>query len=41
MEDKSIMTAEHVRTILQEMANIIGEKQGVQITVSVKRREKT
>lgn len=39
MEDKTIMTQEHVKTILQEMANIIGEKQGVQITVSVKRKD--
>lgn len=40
MGEKTIMTEEHVRAILQEMANIIGEKQGVQITVNIKRRWK-
>ena len=40
MEDKTIMTEKHVKTILQEMANIIGEKQGIQITVEVKRKER-
>lgn len=39
MEDKTIMTEEHVKTILQEIANIIGEKQGIQMTVSIKRME--
>ncbi len=38
MEEKTVMTEEHVKTILQEMANIIGEKQGVQISVSVQRK---
>lgn len=39
MEDKTIITEQHIKNLLQEMADIIGEKQGVQITVSVKRRE--
>lgn len=39
MEDKTVMTEEHVKKILQEMADIIGERQGVQINVSIQRKE--
>ncbi len=39
MEEKTIMTEENIKAVLQEMANIIGEKQGVQIVVNIKRKE--
>lgn len=40
MEEKTNMTESNVKAVLQEMANIIGEKQGLDITV-VKVKKKT
>ncbi len=41
MEEKTEMTESNVKAILQEMADIIGEKQGLNITVvKVKKKSK-
>lgn len=36
--DKNILTEQHVKILLQTMADIIGEEKGLKITVEIKKK---